>query len=531
MHEETEYPVVHPKWREWVRWYLWGSAVAAILISVGLFAHQLYFWLSWRREFGEPLIDLDGIRNFWPIFMIVIVGASTSLRTAVRYRKLTALVSEHDGAVCPRCVQPMQVVDSEQGGDEVVRCERCTSTSSRHELRTYWGGFPGPSWRSRRQWLTQQQARWRAEELVLQVKRWLIRNPRRSSVASMLHVTAMFSLFVLFMVSIGSGFHLAPVYLFFAAAPVVLIVAMFIVLGLAIEPFEQDTLLCRVCRYEKHGSEYASPRCPECGSPWDAIGGVLYIGHRFNQKALYAAVPLGILGFVITMSSMFLPQRLATSDTLINIIAAGSGDFLEWDELRNRELSEEQAERLMEIVLEQRDAGHRLEGSANLWLSQQIVGIDDELLVRILDGMLVMTLDGPDTLSVGEPIELALVVDRRSIAAPGPVMAYFGGFFVDDDPEPISRSENPVNISRFGRSHSTDRWAAYRTDPYEPTISLTGDKAGEIVVTARVWVTAVPRGVRRSDLIEWNEDGSPTLPDGVLWMKEIHLEHRVRITP
>jgi predicted Zn-ribbon and HTH transcriptional regulator len=536
----------------------WRFRAQAIIVyaaaaALGCVAMATFFPIQIfvERRKGQ---DIEGLQGIWTFELSVaaflLLCAAFLARYALRYRRLPRLVEEHDGMVCPTCIEPLQESAANGGmtrsGDEAVaetsapieaaQCTKCGVSYERQRLRWYWGDWPWPSWILKKWYLSRARPRSRIDATGLWIRRWIYGHRLRISLLTGLGVGVPL---VGFLFIIMPPVHLSVTYALFRLLPLVLMAIGYVMYGLAFRYFDREEARCHTCRYEKHLGGDSPSRCPECGSFWNAIGGTKITSYRIRPALLTVGVVLLIGGFaMLTMgTTKNLPQRYAATDTLIDIVLADRSESArtvpEWMELRgSRELTEVQRNRLIEGMLERRDAGLSFGGVGGAWLSDQMRNglLTDEQREQFFAGMAVHVIDGPHRINLGESATLAVVTDfRHGAIGVGETYVYFGGFRISSASEPHYRADETVQIRDFGRLMRELPWYVSRENPLEPQITLTAESVGELLIAADLWTVVKPSRTGTMP-ITWNDDGTPQLTeDLVIWKQHRTLEHRITI--
>lgn len=309
---------------------------------------------------------------------------------------------------------------------------------------------------------------------------------------------------------------------------------------------------CRRCRYEK--AEASGPVCPECGGDWSEPRGVVLGVPRWGHGRLVA----GIVVLTSLWPAWVLVDRLPKgriaaaitaqlpTDVLIVLVApegaSGHKDVVSWSALLKRRLSPRQEAWLARRLLASRRWHGTLSNIAEPWmLSAAAEGrLPEELREAYFEGMArpVLTVsywpESPGAeVSIGgeyrpmfsrlstatkQQFESRLYVSEFRIARP----AAGGGEEVEVVPVyQRFRLGDPAGIGGVLTGNLLPKGSA-------PSVRVALPETGSVNVSATVWVVYVTDPpVTSPPQAEWNADGTPRLPEEVLWARKMELSVRV----
>lgn len=277
--------------------------------------------------------------------------------------------------------------------------------------------------------------------------------------------------------------------------------------------------------------------CPECGSNWNARGGVAYGRLQRRPWVWMVGAAMVALGFALIMSPLARRGwqfRIMPTGSLIREITQAPRGFTvdEWAALRARTLSPSQREQLARGLLDKRLRKTFFSADADNWIVAQITAgtlapaLRDRYYAEAVDAWII----GPETARVGEAVTLALGTRLRHASTNNAKpLLLVGGYIVGEDAPPQSREDKALSASLVGqqRLHVADRDAG---PGRSPECVITPREPGVITIHAPIWVIYAPGTT--SMAITWQDDGTPTLPPGpVPFMETRVLEHRIVVTP
>lgn len=505
---------------------LFAGWVLCPIIVIGIFSSPL------SPLSGGMATSLEIVR--WMTIVLCAVGTVVLGWLFMRLCVVPSRVNEHDGEVCPTCIEPMTRVANDDAPDALLRCDSCAAEFNRLGLRRYWNGFPFPAW-SVRQWYFER-ARPRSRLHAIRLRLWrFLHDHIAMSTAVYVGLCAVPGMsFMVF--GLPMAWTLDPMYLFFRLFPPLAFLGSVICFALSVKYVRELQVLCRKCRYKKHDDFNVSALCPECGHRWHAIGGMRYQAYRFRPARLIIAglamvFGLGLSQFNVTQN---LSQRYASTATLIDIVVnASEPAWAEWSELQVRELTDAQRLLLIDTVLDwQAEEGNWRHYAAFSWMTAQYNDgkFSDEQLERHLGKYLIFTTSGPSTLRVGETVNIALRGEFRSSGVVGALEVYIGGFRIKGSDDWIDRATESIPASSLTRKAPVRSPDRSQIDYLEPQITVTGAAPGEMIVIAEYWIVARPQvGRLAAAPIIWNDDDTPVLPDDALWVRHERVKHYMHV--
>lgn len=269
--------------------------------------------------------------------------------------------------------------------------------------------------------------------------------------------------------------------------------------------------------------------CPECGAAWRQRGAV--IAGRLHRSAtmVWTGAAILVMAVLLTIRPL-IGHVLAPLVPTSLLIAQASGQDVwsgqDWAELASRQLSPEQEQTLAEGLLDRRWKTGRLDPAPAVWLERQLIGgtMDDATRSRFFEEMVVLHLRGPKEARVGEPVRIEALADDRSTPFAGiGSRVYFAGFDVDGKPVADSRLPRKTSVYDF------DEWTVRRKPGEElPHVVLRPERAGVVKVEMEAWIVYGPEALLGWGSA-WNDDGTPAVPAGVLWVEHVQRTQEIQV--
>jgi hypothetical protein len=278
-------------------------------------------------------------------------------------------------------------------------------------------------------------------------------------------------------------------------------------------------------------------RCSECGRHWRESGGLIR-GHRVVQPA---AIVVGALVVIVGGAGIF-PSRysidrlglyLMPDSVRVRVATTGATWSSEGKlkDLLAGQLSPENELLLAESLLDQRIQEGRFPASGAVWLEGKLLagGLTPAIRERFFEEMFEIWLEGPDEVVAGE-LFAPLIASRNRVQSLGSTIdmrIFLGGVSTDGGKTFSGRGNHvlgPASASNVWY-HGSMRFVQDQTrNSFIPRVLINTPGEHEIVV--RMWIAAVVRPVKTFSA-KWNDDGTPVLPPGALWTKEVLLRRAV----
>jgi hypothetical protein len=298
-----------------------------------------------------------------------------------------------------------------------------------------------------------------------------------------------------------------------------------------------DEQMCAACGYECRTS---SERCSECGSYWRRPKGLIR-GHRVaHRSAIVVGVIVVLIGFLGLGPTRFgfgrLFLQLMPENVRVRMVTTGhqslrSGPLAD---LLAGSISPENELLLASRLLDQRLVEEwGLARIGNTWLERKVIagGLTAELRERFFAELLDMWLVGPDCVSAGEEFCPRMESESRdpTVGSLLNVQVYQAGVSMDGGATFEARGAIFQRFSTSNASHH--RSHCFRGENLPPHLrGVSIDAPGDYDVVVRVWLAVVPVAAVPPS-VEWNDDGTPVLPPGALWTKEVLLRRTITVLP
>lgn len=535
-------------WRRRQRRAILGQAFQ-VLASAGLLAFMIWsgikVWLMLAEHSPGATIAAP---TAWPMALILplflLWWLVVSIRGTRRALRVFRRVPARDGAVCWNCLDDLEPGVSES---RRLRCQRCELNTGREQARTYWeqthiAPLWAMHWRARHG--GRRRRRWRTL-LVAFAHRTRDRPRLRQVVIFLLGLVP--TLVITFIMGLFIGRTLA-----IAIFGIILLSG---IVGLAVNPTARSKRgapmsaaggverRCAGCGYDIALLSDLPERCPECGASFELVGAVRMVARQervFSKKRMvlsFTAFGLFCLAptFLLLTGSAWIMRPLPTG-----VLTSFLGETLLGDaavkELQRRSLTVDQQRTLIERALELRGRDDMSAYEARKALDPFVLAgtMPGDLLSRYLVDGATFTVAGPDAWDGQRPLRLLLEVDDRSGSgvAPG-IGVLFGGWTIDGATAPGPAGVPGSVIHPLLLVDRSRRMAA----SYELAPPLELGRAPElasrrgterIVAQAKVWLILTP-GTLGGTIVQWNPDGTPILPPGVILARDVSVEHEVRL--
>ena len=466
---------------------------------------------------------------WWMVTLIVLSLSLPMLLVMLLSRRAKALrasAMHSNGMICPKCMAILEQINmaaDDIHGDPVTGlCPNCRRAWCHDELRQYWDRLitdpiEANSWFASR---ISNQGR------IAGSAAWLLRH--RRSVAGIL--AAQFGLWLGLGVMMAAVRGVSLIGGLFTFLHMALVMSGFMLIGSGWKRRVGDMPCCAKCGYQRGPPEAqaeAPPRCPECGSNWNQIGGVVYGVTRRRTAVMLlgsALLAAGAVAITTPITRRGWQYNLVPTSSLIReITRSDSFTMTEWGALRTRTLTPAHEQQLSQGLLDKRLRKTFFSADADNWLVAQIAAgkLPQPLLDRYYKEAVDLWLIGPARVRTGEPVTMAIGTRVRNAPTnnPKPILL-IGGYFVGEDPDPLERQDTALPAIMVGqeRFHVGERDVGSGTSPQ---ITITPGEAGVLHVKLELWI--VYMAGKASFPIAWQADGTPALPAGVV----AHCERRV----
>ena len=268
--------------------------------------------------------------------------------------------------------------------------------------------------------------------------------------------------------------------------------------------------------------------------------------HRVKINLLMLVVGLALLlPFFMALSKgpSFLLRQMPTAallDEVQNRPAHSIEDVKAisdaWLVLQERDLSDEQVVNLAEHCLN----APQLSGSEEYsiaWSRHLIVRqlihagrLPEEMVDRYFTTQLPLQLSiiAPDEMRAGDEVGLDIAVDlpRPSWVGERQRWAFVRGFHIGDSTVPIATLDEVIEAKRLSKCRWLRRAPGRGADCSKATI--VASQPGPLTVRFVAWL-AVSEQWLEGEPITWQADGTPAMPDGVLWSKRFEAEHTTQV--
>jgi hypothetical protein len=214
-----------------------------------------------------------------------------------------------------------------------------------------------------------------------------------------------------------------------------------------------------------------------------------------------------------------LQRRLTPTDAIVRqILDRRGGETAElWETLEQRDLSDEQRTRMVEGLLDKRQAKGSLSPYDDKWMTAQLETLSPEMKDRYYRGMMsarVLTPRG--TMTAGQPTRVGVEFrDHQRVLPDRKLMALVEGLYVGDSAEPLGRTDKAVDLKKLPRQRQV-------------VAAFTPEEAGPLTVRVAFWHLYAPPEVEQQTIV-WADDGTPTLPGAVIWSTRVELEETLDI--
>lgn len=294
-----------------------------------------------------------------------------------------------------------------------------------------------------------------------------------------------------------------------------------------------DAIHCAKCDYLLSPDPDAYEYCPECGSDVARHGATICGTRQHRPARIWAGGALLLISISIS-PAMF---------NLVNVAPYMPTGFLSWyatsfqygfsraawSELVNRPLSAEQRERIAGRLIDLRTR-RWLNLPAVQWLDAEVAQatISDELIERYYADAYRFRLQMPTEVERGERLTLRIVSDVKEPVWLGlkPYLVYdalsVNGEVAPPPDRTKTRSLLAMNPDRSGMMPAY----CYTGFCYDTTHECW--PPGRYDFDLSFWIMYLP-AQRGGYEIEWNEDGTPILPDGCEWSKRYTIHGSTRI--
>ncbi|MBO6512527.1 MAG: hypothetical protein JJ974_01000 [Phycisphaerales bacterium] len=300
-----------------------------------------------------------------------------------------------------------------------------------------------------------------------------------------------------------------------------------VLMVLSVRAREPGQISCDRCSYPLTGLTLPC-MCPECGV---SILDESYTTDRPRVRwgwLWQVGVVTILLGGSLTYLSFAKPAVLYSVMPRGALSTLFSGDEQAFAQLISEPMTIEEKKALIDSLIEQSQddwVGSTQRG----WLVACYLdgSLQPDQLNAIMEGLPPIELSCPETVKIGQSIEVALKSSLPSLASGSLVPTYFfRGFVVDPELEQHGGSEDP----RPWISLIQDRLERFATSSFEidqPRLSFAVTQAGRVVVRARV--VLVLTDLQNIESFAWDEEGEGTFEQEPDWIKTIDLERVIEV--
>lgn len=293
---------------------------------------------------------------------------------------------------------------------------------------------------------------------------------------------------------------------------------------------------CARCEYLLEGApEGGYTVCPECGQGLLTRGTIVKGRRRIIWPMVVAGVAVVVGTFaglgVFMRGSAYMTRYLST-DSLIKEVAAAPRGFTstEWAELLTRQLSQGQAERLFEGMLDLRDKRGYYDRLAEGWMDRTAMagGVRAELVERSYAGMLELWISVPDAVerSDASGTRFGFGGDYRgniSVPATAMLQVWFVPESLTIDGAPATMVHEPQGPLYGINLNTTDRnFRGHTRDLVTPSshgpvglLEVTPAMGDTVELRGTGWLHVVPHGA--------------SLPGGAVWSRRVDVRKTVRL--
>lgn len=494
--------------RRWLRWKLYFGLLVFMIVIMG----GLIVW-------GAGLVGGSGVLGSGTITLLIVMPIIYLVipfvimhRQFKRHRRVMGLVPNSGGRLCPICL-----VTVNPGEDDKLLCEQCGRSAETALLAEYWENFAMDSGAAAVWYATYKAqgaggwSRWRAFQ-----KRKIAENPYYAIIY-----------FVVIFVLAGMVLSLFRSQSLIAGAFQYLYM-MFIMSGFLLIGFGQMKRKGRSARCSE--CEYMSPPlgglpevCPECGADWSQVGGLVKGERIRTTKHVVAGVTCIAIGAMLMFTPFFGAtwkySLLPTSSLIKNITNTGGFTYDEWIVLNTRTLSPTQSLNLATGLLDKRVSRGHFSNDADDWFVARITAgtLPADLVDRYYLEYLELRIDAPSSAIVGRRISIGFESSYRqgnAFVNPGP-STIFGEIMTDERPIEGTRAERVVAGVSMDATNV-------------PSFELLVDEVGDIRITRDVWIVFAPLNAFSGKVV-WQSDGTPLIPPGLAWSRQITLEHVIEV--
>jgi hypothetical protein len=489
---------------------MWGiiAGTVALLVAVAI-----YSWFTMQR---------GNLQWFGAVIALMLVPLPLILwRVARQQRRMSALVPQHNGLVCPKCVVPLVEPNKFSTDQTKLECPKCPRRYTAEDVHHFWDMSIHDPMAAARQWMERESPTGFRQKLARHLLQW--KKTPRSIVA----------LNAIVWIGAGVGLSLATgksvILGAFTFVHMMLLMSGMMLMGASRKTRLGDSRHCARCDYQQAPGSAASERCPECGSNWREVGGVVHGTLTRRPHLTIIGAVLFAIGVAALLSPVLLrgwQTRLLPNGPLISQVISDRGFTVdEWKELRTRTLTPAQEKRLTIGLLDKRINRAWLTLDDDNWLVAQIVAgkMPAELRDRYYREMLDLELIAPASAKVGQEITLAVKGKSRGAPSTNPAAAlYMGGYYINDRAEPISRLPNPIGGILLDPDKS-------RRSANGMNAVIVPDAPGLWRVRVEVWIVALPFSL--GPPIQWQADNSPVIPPNAAWHEKRVIEHVIQVEP
>lgn len=502
-----------------------ANIAVAFSAIVGLAAFAFITYLLRGTSVGIPMVWMVvGVPLLCAVFFV------PSILLAKRTRRIAALVPEHDGMVCPKCIVAAQRCDDVQK----VQCAKCSRVYHVDALRRFWDMSVNDPMEAARFLGTElMKSECNDSSFSALLRRLIVR--RRTSVVWVIAINAVIWLGAGTLFGVFRGGSLLSGALTYSH--MFIFMTGFFLISIGLKQRRGNARRCAACKYQRvPNGDDAQLRCPECGADWNAIGGTEY-GEVRRQPQLIVAGAVCVLLALIIMGPMQFGgwgKKIMPTNWLISEIASAPRGFTmhEWQELNTRTLTQAQLLTLAKGLVDKQLRKGYLSSDAENWMTAQIAAgaLPDELVQRYYQQTLDVWIVAPERANVGENIELAIGTRYRVVMTNNPKpVALVSGFFIGDETEPRGRQNAGIAGISLGkvRYHIGDE---DRGSGSGPVVTFTPTKPGQLRIRLELWLAHMPMPWAVPE-IQWQANGTPATPNGAVRMEHRVVEHMIEVLP
>ncbi|MCW5755860.1 MAG: hypothetical protein KIT54_01340 [Phycisphaeraceae bacterium] len=293
---------------------------------------------------------------------------------------------------------------------------------------------------------------------------------------------------------------------------------------------------CARCEYLLEGApEGGYVVCPECGQGLLTYGTIVKGHKRIIWPMVVAGVVIAVIAFagigVFSRGSASMTRLLPTGSLIKEVTTAPRGfTSTEWAELLNRQLSQEQTERLFEGMLGLREKRGYYDHQAEGWMDRTAMAsvVPVEMIERYYAGMLELWLAAPDVVKRSDTqwTQFGFGADHRgniSVPSSAVLQIWFVPETLTIDGAPATLVHDPqgplygINLNTTDRSFRGMTRELVTPSLHGPRATLTPPPNATVELAGTGWLYVVPHG--------------GAVPGGAVWSRRVDVRKTVRVVP